>query len=113
MPSHNDQQFSFFDVEGDPRAEETESAVPPSGKHSNFVVYVDESGDHGMQKVDPHYPIFVLAFCIFYKKYYSEKVVPALEKFKFNNLGMTSSYCMSGTYEKRPEVSNSLTMTIK
>lgn len=29
---------------------------------SEFVVYVDESGDHGMVKIDPNYPVFVLAF---------------------------------------------------
>ena len=40
-----------------------------------------------MQNVDPNYPLFVLAFCVFYKKHYSEKVVPALEKFKFNHFG--------------------------
>jgi hypothetical protein len=51
------------------------------------VVYVDESGDHGMQTVDPNYPIFVLAFCVFYKGHYCEKVVPALQKFKFNHFG--------------------------
>jgi hypothetical protein len=29
----------------------------------------------------------VLAFCVFYKRHYSEKVVPALHKFKFNHFG--------------------------
>jgi hypothetical protein len=60
---------------------------PPLGRFSNFVVYVDESGDHGMQNLDPNYPLFVLAFCIFYKGHYSEKVVPALHKLKFNEFG--------------------------
>ncbi len=31
--------------------------------------------------------MFVLAFCVFYKGHYCEKVVPALEKFKFNHFG--------------------------
>lgn len=87
MPNGKDQQFSLFDIEADPHSEETASAVSPPGRNSNFIVYVDESGDHGMQNVDPNYPIFVLAFCIFYKRHYSEKVVPALEKFKFNKFG--------------------------
>lgn len=30
---------------------------------------------------------FVLAFCIFHKRHYSEAIVPALEKFKFNYFG--------------------------
>lgn len=80
------QQFSLFDNE-DPSGAEAAMNAPPVGKFSNYVVYVDESGDHGMQTLDPHYPVFVLAFCIFHKRYYCETVVPALEKFKFNHFG--------------------------
>ncbi|MDX2209281.1 MAG: DUF3800 domain-containing protein [Sphingopyxis sp.] len=80
-------QFSLFEFDHEPDIEETKSRSRPVGKFSNFVVYVDESGNHGMQNVDPDYPLFVLAFCIFYKKHYSEKVVPALQKFKFNHFG--------------------------
>lgn len=60
---------------------------PVAPKFSNFIVYVDESGDHGMQKVDDNYPMFVLAFCVFHKRYYTETVVSALEKFKFKHFG--------------------------
>jgi len=56
----------------------------PFGK---YIVYVDESGDHGMSSIDKDYPIFVLAFCIFHKGHYAEKVVPALEAFKFKHFG--------------------------
>lgn len=79
------QQFSLF--ENEPPTAEPAEATPPTGKFGNFVVYVDESGDHGMQTVDRNYPMFVLAFCIFHKRYYSERVVPALQKFKFNHFG--------------------------
>lgn len=58
-----------------------------SQKFSNFIVYVDESGDHGMQNLDPNYPVFVLAFCIFHKTHYTHKVVPAAEDFKFRQFG--------------------------
>jgi len=54
---------------------------------SKYVVYVDESGDHSLQSVDDNYPIFVLAFCVFHKRHYSEAIVPALEKLKFNHFG--------------------------
>ena len=54
---------------------------------SKYIVYVDESGDHGMQTIDPQFPVFVLAFCVFHKGHYSEKVVPALEMFKFRHFG--------------------------
>lgn len=82
----NPQQFSLFENE-EPAAAAATLSAPPIGKFSNYVVYVDESGDHGMQTLDPNYPVFVLAFCIFHKRYYCETVVPALEKFKFNHFG--------------------------
>lgn len=59
-------------------------------QESNFgkyIVYVDESGDHNLQSIDDNYPIFVLAFCVFHKRHYSEVIVSALEKFKFNHFG--------------------------
>lgn len=61
-----------------------EAAGTPS---SNFVVYVDESGDHSLESVDPNYPVFVLAFCVFHKHHYAQKVVPAVEAFKFKHFG--------------------------
>jgi len=54
---------------------------------SQFIVYVDESGDHSLQSIDKDYPIFVLAFCIFDKTHYSDKIVPSLERFKFKYFG--------------------------
>lgn len=54
---------------------------------SKYIVYVDESGDHSLQSIDEQYPVFVLAFCVFHKRHYSEAIVPALEKFKFNYFG--------------------------
>ncbi len=81
----NSQQFSLFDSQADETA--IVQATTQPGKFSNFIVYVDESGDHGLQTIDPNYPLFVLAFCVFYKGNYAEKVVPALQKFKFNHFG--------------------------
>jgi hypothetical protein len=85
LPNKAVRQFSLF--EDEQLTAEPTDACPPTGKFGNFVVYVDESGDHGMQTVDRNYPMFVLAFCIFHKRYYSERVVPALQKFKFNHFG--------------------------
>jgi hypothetical protein len=79
-------QFPLFDTD-DPESHETHANQTPLGPYSNFIVYVDESGDHGMQTVDSNYPVFALAFCVFYKGHYSEKVVPVLQKFKFNHFG--------------------------
>jgi hypothetical protein len=79
-------QFSLFEAER-VGSSPARSDQPPVGQFSNFIVYVDESGDHGMASVDPAYPVFVLSFCVFYKGHYAEKVVPALHKLKFNQFG--------------------------
>lgn len=65
----------------------TELTLGSKRAFGKYIVYVDESGDHGMQSIDKTYPIFALAFCIFYKIHYGEKVVPALEAFKFKYFG--------------------------
>jgi len=35
---------------------------------SDYIIHVDESGDHSLESIDPNYPVFVLAFCIFNKR---------------------------------------------
>lgn len=54
---------------------------------SEFIVYVDESGDHGMANNDPTYPIFVLAFCVMHKEKYIAEIVPRLQRFKYKHWG--------------------------
>lgn len=80
------EQFSLFSNSETVAAEVAENS-PPTGQFSNFIVYVDESGDHGMQTLDQNYQVFVLAFCVFFKKHFCEAVVPAIQKFKFNHFG--------------------------
>jgi hypothetical protein len=63
------------------------AVLAPVNRYSNYIVYVDESGDHGLESVDPNYPVFVLAFCVFHKGHYAQKVVPAIESFKFRHFG--------------------------
>lgn len=78
-------QFAFPFETGDPAGAPRLAA--PVQPFSDYIVYVDESGDHGLDNVDPNYPMFVLAFCVFHKRHYAEKVVPALERFKFRHFG--------------------------
>jgi hypothetical protein len=56
-------------------------------EYSDYIVYVDESGDHGLTRIDENYPVFVLCFCVFLKQHYSEKVTPALRMLKFETFG--------------------------
>ena len=54
---------------------------------SDFIIYVDESGDHGLATIDPTYPVFVLSFCIFEKSAYAKAIVPELMRLKFDFFG--------------------------
>lgn len=49
---------------------------------SSFIVFADESGDHGLARINSNYPIFVLSCCIFRKDEYIDRVCPALQRFK-------------------------------
>ncbi len=57
----------------------------PSFDH--YIVYVDESGDHGLKSVDPNYPVFVLAFCLFRKDEYARQVTSEITNLKFKYFG--------------------------
>lgn len=56
-------------------------------RRGDYIVYVDESGDHNLVDFDPQYPRFVLAFCIFRIDHYVEHVVPNMQKLKFEFFG--------------------------
>lgn len=56
-------------------------------EYSEYIVYVDESGDHSLETINPEYPVFVLAFCIIRKDDYCEYIVPALQRLKFKHFG--------------------------
>ena len=53
----------------------------------NHLVFVDESGDHGLARIDLGYPMFVLAFCLMTKADYTNHVCPALQQLKFRFWG--------------------------
>ena len=54
---------------------------------SDFIVFVDESGDHSLSSISSDFPIFALASCVINKKDYYRKIVPAFQKFKFRYWG--------------------------
>ncbi len=93
--SAQDSQLPLFEIDHSEFSELPANVTDPvkrfaalqESPYSKYIVYVDESGDHSLQTIDEQYPLFVLAFCVFHKRHYSESVVPALEKFKFNYFG--------------------------
>lgn len=54
---------------------------------SDFIVFADESGDHGMDRIDVDFPMFALSFCMIEKAAYVGSVVPAFQQFKFDFWG--------------------------
>jgi len=56
-------------------------------KYSDYIIYVDESGDHSLTAINKDYPVFVLAFCIFKKDAYTDNAVRKLKEFKFKHFG--------------------------
>ena len=55
--------------------------------YSDYVIFVDESGDHSLKSIDRNYPLFVLDFCIFEKSKFVNQLVPRMQAFKFSHFG--------------------------
>lgn len=54
---------------------------------SDYLVFVDESGDHELTQINSEYPVFVLLFCIIRKEEYVTQVCRDLQRFKFDFWG--------------------------
>ena len=55
--------------------------------YGQYIVYVDESGDHSLEKIDENYPVFVLSFCVFHKQHYTDTVCPLASRLKLRHFG--------------------------
>lgn len=55
--------------------------------HSDYIVFADESGDHGLVSVDPQFPVFALVFVIMRKDDYLNQVLIPFEQLKFQIWG--------------------------
>ena len=53
----------------------------------DYIVFADESGDHGLVQIDEGFPIFTLVFCVFEKERYVGEVEPAVRRFKYKYFG--------------------------
>jgi hypothetical protein len=77
-----------------------------SASFGDFLVFVDESGDHNLTQIDPQFPVFVLLFAIIPKEEYVTQVCPGLQRFKFEFGGMTKLCCMNMKSGSRLEISS-------
>ena len=55
--------------------------------YAEYIVFADESGDHGLDHIDESFPVFSLVFCVFAKEHYQSTVCPALQALKFKYWG--------------------------
>lgn len=58
-----------------------------SAARSDYIVFVDESGDHSLTAINAEWPLFVLSFCIFPVAAYVNQVTPAIRALKFDSFG--------------------------
>lgn len=49
---------------------------------SDFIIFADETGDHGLVSIDEQFPVFALVFCILRKDDYINQIVPAMQRLK-------------------------------
>jgi hypothetical protein len=55
--------------------------------YSDYIVFVDESGDHSLTSINSEYPVFVLCFCIVHKETYVNQIVPDIQRLKVQTFG--------------------------
>lgn len=51
------------------------------------TLFIDESGDHSLEKIDKQYPVFILAGVIFDNDYYNKTAKEKIKKFKLKFFG--------------------------
>jgi len=51
---------------------------------SDYLIFADESGDHGLSTIDPQFPVFALVFCMVAKVDYLNRIVPAIQQLKLD-----------------------------
>lgn len=54
---------------------------------SDYIIFADESGDHGLVSIDEQFPVFALVFCIICKDDYIGDIVPAIQRLKMQVWG--------------------------
>jgi len=55
--------------------------------YSDYIIFVDESGDHSLTSINQDYPVFVLCFCVIKKEAYINVAVPRIQQLKVDTFG--------------------------
>lgn len=56
-------------------------------EYSDYLIFVDESGDHSLESINTDYPVFVLCFCIIPKAHYFREVTSKIRELKSSTFG--------------------------
>jgi hypothetical protein len=64
-----------------------QSEIIGMAEFADYIVFADESGDHGLDAYSGEYPVLVLAFALIAKESYRVAIVPALQKLKMDFFG--------------------------
>ena len=59
----------------------------PRSTADSWVVHADESGSPALHRVDPRFPVFVVAFCLSRVSDYAREIVPAVTELKLKYFG--------------------------
>jgi hypothetical protein len=59
----------------------------PLPHYGDYLIFVDESGDHGLLTIDEKSPFFALVFVLIKKSDYIEKIAAQFQKLKFQYFG--------------------------
>ena len=54
-------------------------------KDKTCLLFLDESGHHGLKKINQEFPIFLLACCIFEEAYYEEFFINKVKELKIQH----------------------------
>ncbi len=52
------------------------------GGNSRFIGFIDECGDHSMEKIDRDFPIFLLCMAIVERRHYAGAIIPSMAALK-------------------------------
>jgi len=58
------------------------STAHPALANSRFLAFFDECGDHSLTKIDPDFPLFVLALVVVERAAYREVILPEVTRLK-------------------------------
>lgn len=73
------------------------------------VLFLDESGDHSLDKIDPQYPVFVLGGCIVDLDYHDGHMTSELKKYKNDIFGRDNFILHTADIARRKGVFKILT----